>query len=437
MHSKTDRFINDGDIARKSTREIAVTSGRNIRKMEKRTILYVRPSDPTRTAIVDYADAFARALDILPDGRTMRPLPDDLSERIDTRTDRDAVLAYCARWVREHAEELRGPVLVHVEQGNALHREFWAGVALRRALPHARFFTTIHDPPFLSSNPYRFVRTEFEGRTPVRLLNVALTKMAEEFVAFASRRIERVFLRRCEAVIALTQGGLDRLRGSSRFHGVRLEHIPHVYLGGSIPSDSGNSPDGPVVGMFSLLAPGKGIEDLLDAYERLRERLERESSGMRPRLIVFGGIPKSFALSPYYSELRERFERSKWSGEMRFAPGFVTDAERDRLLASTDILVLPFRSTPNVAFSSASLRFAMGAGRTVVVSDAGTLSESIREGVTGFVYPEGNIEALTERLYALCLGPDTRRKVGREAARFMEDEHSPHAVAKRLTEIYR
>ena len=422
-------------------------------------ILHVRPSDPARTAIAEYARHFAKALQRIPGAEVTDFLPPALSENLDCRHAREAIrdfVAGAALPFRNAAPR----ILVHVEEGNALHREFWAGYYLQEVLPKARFFCTIHDPPQLCSNPYRYVSTEFEGRTPVRLLNVGLTKAAETLVQWRRQRVESRFIRRCEAVFALSEMGTQTLRRHPLFRGVRVHYLPHVFDLDSLPSThtsalstqhSALSPQSSALSsqssalsaqsslltvLFCFLNTDKGIETLLDAFEILLDRLEREAAPTRQHLLIFGGVAPGERAAVYLARLGERIVRSRHASRIELRPGFVPDEERDRLLAAADILVLPFPTAP-APFSSAGAIRALALGKAVVAARANTVPEVIRDGETGLLFPETDATALAEKLHALTLDPALRARLGAGARRLIEERHVPDRVAQSLAGAYR
>ena len=438
-------------------------------------ILHVRPSDPARTAIAEYARHFAKALQRIPGAEVTDFLPPALSENLDCRHAREAIRDFVAGAALPF-RNAAGRILVHVEEGNALHREFWAGYYLQEVLPKARFLCTIHDPPQLCSNPYRYVSTEFEGRTPVRLLNVGLTKAAETFIQWRRQRVESRFIRRCEAVFALSEMGTQTLRRHPLFQTARVYCLPHVFdleslrigdcglrIADSPISDFGLriaelGPQHSVLGpqssalssqssalstqhslltvLFCFLNTDKGIETLLDAFEILLDRLEREAAPTRQRLLIFGGVAPGERAAVYLARLGERIVRSRHASRIELRPGFVPDEERDRLLAAADILVLPFPTAP-APFSSAGAIRALALGKAVVAARANTVSEVIRDGETGLLFPETDATALAEKLHALTLDPALRARLGAGARRLIEERHVPDRVAQSLAGAYR
>jgi glycosyltransferase involved in cell wall biosynthesis len=411
------------------------------------TILHVRPHDPTRTAIAEYASHFGLALSRVAPFVEVVDLPTpDVTERMDTPADHEAVIAA----VRQQAEPYRKAaeartVLIHVEVGNALHREFWAGVELHAQLPRARIFCTVHDPPTLCSNPYRYVDTERSGRTRLVPLNKLLTRMAESKVVRQRAELERRFVRSCAGLIALKRGGATTMDRDPLFAGVKVHVLPHIFpieAMGLRPPEPEPESDGTVrkgellVTLFGFLGPNKGIEEFIEAFELTAPRLRSHPQAPALRLRIFGGVPPAPWTKEYIERLHWRINTSPLAAAMEFRPGFVSDAERDRQLAEADILVHPFLPVGRVVFSSASLIRAMALGKAIVATQTGTIPEEIVDGRNGLLYHSGDARGLGLSLERLALDPALRFRLRRAAFDHAATEHSESAVAKRLAVIY-
>jgi glycosyltransferase involved in cell wall biosynthesis len=59
----------------------------------------------------------------------------------------------------------------------------------------------------------------------------------------------------------------------------------------------------------------------------------------------------------------------------------------------------------------------------------------VRDGVTGYLVPEGDPIALAERLGEILAEPSTRARLGREATRWAAEHRWP-CVAEQLCELY-
>ena len=84
-----------------------------------------------------------------------------------------------------------------------------------------------------------------------------------------------------------------------------------------------------------------------------------------------------------------------------------------------------------------SILEAMRAGLPVVASAVGGISESVRDGETGFTVPQGDVECLRQRLKQLLDNPELRVRMGRNARQLYERNFTlAHTVEKTLT-VYR
>jgi glycosyltransferase involved in cell wall biosynthesis len=95
-----------------------------------------------------------------------------------------------------------------------------------------------------------------------------------------------------------------------------------------------------------------------------------------------------------YRELAEQLgvaDRIEW--RLRF----VGDEEAEELMASAAIVVLPYRRIE----SSGVLATALGHGRPVVVTDVGSLGDTVREFGAGLVVPPEDSAALAEACRSL------------------------------------
>lgn len=72
----------------------------------------------------------------------------------------------------------------------------------------------------------------------------------------------------------------------------------------------------------------------------------------------------------------------------------------------------------------------------VVAFDSGGLSDIVEEGRTGYLAPPGNVEALAARMDAL-LGDTSRAEIGRAARQAALARFAPESVARRYAQLYR
>ena len=180
---------------------------------------------------------------------------------------------------------------------------------------------------------------------------------------------------------------------------------------------------GPVVLYVGRLAPIKGLDTLLDALAHLR------GQGRPVQLLVVGGdTDESF--DGHEAELRRRVDRLGLSQAVRFLGAQPQDTLRTYYVAA-DVTVLPsyYESFGMVALE------AMACGSPVIASRVGGLTSTVRDGVTGFLVPEGDATALAARLDGLLADPDLRWRLGREGVRWAAGHRWP-CVAEAICREY-
>lgn len=175
----------------------------------------------------------------------------------------------------------------------------------------------------------------------------------------------------------------------------------------------------PVLMTVAMMRDG----DKAASYRALADSLSRLEN--RPwQLEIVGDGPAR----PEIEALMARFEPSR----VRFL-GQKTAEEMPPLLAQADIFVWP---AINEAYGMALLE-AQAAGIPVVAGNAGGVSEIVKDGVTGLLAPEGDVEALAASLGRLLADPDQRAKMGQAAFHKVAQHHSLETASRRLDGIIR
>jgi len=80
---------------------------------------------------------------------------------------------------------------------------------------------------------------------------------------------------------------------------------------------------------------------------------------------------------------------------------------------------------------------AMRAGLPVVASAVGGISESVRDGETGFTVPQADVEGLRRRLKQLFDSPELRVSMGRSARKLYERSFTLTHTVERTLAIYK
>jgi glycosyltransferase involved in cell wall biosynthesis len=155
-------------------------------------------------------------------------------------------------------------------------------------------------------------------------------------------------------------------------------------------------PGRPVILFASKLQYRKHANHLLEAYKGLLDR-----SALRPYLVVVGD-----------GEARAELEAAAAGMEgVRFC-GFRNQSELPRFFDLASVFVLPARHEP----WGLIVNEVMAAGLPVIVSDdVGCHPDLITNWVEGFVYPVGDVDALTQALRQVMDIPGLAERMGESA----------------------
>ena len=181
--------------------------------------------------------------------------------------------------------------------------------------------------------------------------------------------------------------------------------------------------DRPVLLWVGRIAPIKGLDTLLDTVARLR------AGGRAMRLLVVGGDADELR-SGHETSLRQRIASLGLGDSVRFV-GPQPQSVLPLYYAAADVTVLPsyYESFGMVALE------AMACGSPVIASRVGGLVTTVRDGVTGFLVPDGDIEALADRIECLVGDPELRWRLGREGVRWAAQHRWP-CVAEAVCKEY-
>jgi glycogen(starch) synthase len=176
--------------------------------------------------------------------------------------------------------------------------------------------------------------------------------------------------------------------------------------------------EGPLVGFAGRLVYEKGVQHLVSAIPRLRER----HPGLR---VVIAGD------GPYRHELQEEAHRLKLHRAVSFA-GFLTEAELPAVLGATNATVVPSLYEP---FGMVALE-AAAAGSPLAVASTGGLAEIVEPGVTGVTFPHSDPQALAEAVDILLADEMSAQRMAVQARAMVAERYSWAAIAARTTAAY-
>jgi glycosyltransferase involved in cell wall biosynthesis len=223
---------------------------------------------------------------------------------------------------------------------------------------------------------------------------------------------QRRLLRRVDAVVVHSQYGRGQL--VERL-GLADDKVHVIHHGAFVPGSGDALPpelvdDGrPVVLLFGLLRPYKGVETLLRAWRGIEGA----------QLWIVGRPMMELPPMPAGANLVARF---------------VSTEEADALLRRADLVVLPYTRTERFD-QSGVLATALGAGRPAVLSDIGGFSEVAATGAARLV-PPGDADALHDVLAALIADPAERQRMSAAALGAARGPYSWDAAAQATLRLY-
>ena len=182
-----------------------------------------------------------------------------------------------------------------------------------------------------------------------------------------------------------------------------------------------------VVGFAGRFVPEKGILTLIKSLEKLRDR--------RWKLLLLG----RGALKP---EIQQQAKKLGFSDRLIWIES-VPHAEVHHYINLMNTLVLPSETTDQFkTLTSAGWKeqfghvlIAMACQIPVIGSDSGEIPNVIDR--SGLVFPEGNVEELTNRLKSLMDNPSFAEELGQRGYQRVIAKYTNRALAKELLEFYR
>jgi N-acetyl-alpha-D-glucosaminyl L-malate synthase BshA len=157
----------------------------------------------------------------------------------------------------------------------------------------------------------------------------------------------------------------------------------------------------------SNFRPVKRVDVALDVFRAIRQRL-------RARFILVGD-------GPVRPDIERRVSEHGLEEEVTFVG---EQHDLVRWLSVADLFLLP---SAEESFGLAALE-AMACEVPVVASNVGGLPEIIKDGVTGFVCPPGDVEMMAARSIALLTGPDLRASIAQAAAEMVRTRYCSDLV---------
>ena len=182
--------------------------------------------------------------------------------------------------------------------------------------------------------------------------------------------------------------------------------------------------DKKVILFFGLIKPYKGLEYLLEAFKEIKEQVENVM------LVIAGRVAdEDTAVYYHYCKLLAEFADNS---AVRCVTEYIPFDEVGYFFSTTDVVVLPHVKPSQ----SGVLLSAIAAGKPVVVTDAGGLSEVVNNAQIGFVVPPKDAKALAKATIKILKTPGLLEQMGREAKILADTTYSWKTVATTTINVY-
>jgi glycosyltransferase involved in cell wall biosynthesis len=294
---------------------------------------------------------------------------------------------------------LRGqkPDIVHTHSGKA-------GILGRLAARRAGVPVILHHIHGPSFGP-------FQG-----LLSNWIFTSAERYAA----RVTTHFVCSAQAMTRLyLAAGIGRPEMYTRiFSGFPVEPFANATNDPALRSQLGLAPAAFVIGKIARLAPLKGHEDLLAAFQKLLPQFPHA------RLLLVGD-------GRLRTQLEARARALGLADKVVFT-GLVPPGEVPRYVGIMDCLA---HLSAREALSRA-LPQALAAGKPVVSYDFDGADEICLDGETGFLVRTGDVATVTQRLLQLAGDAPLRERLGRRGQQFVRENFAVEQMVDNLYHLY-
>jgi len=173
--------------------------------------------------------------------------------------------------------------------------------------------------------------------------------------------------------------------------------------------------DGNVILFFGAIQKYKGLEYLIKAEPLITEQVPNA------KIIIAGK-----------GDFRKYEKMIAHKDKFLIYNYYISDEEAGKLFQLCSLVVLPYIE----ASQSGVIYPAYGFKKPVVVTDIGSLPEIVDDGVTGFVVPPKNPEALADAIVRLLKDEKLRKQMGENAYKKLKTDLSWDKIAEKTIEVY-
>ena len=321
--------------------------------------------------------------------------------------------------------------------------EFAEGV-MKFAAEKGITYDVIHSHYWMSGLAAEFLSDAWGGTPMVHMFHT-LGEMKNRVARSEDERAgedrlngERQVLRRANRIIIATLAEMTQLRFLYRADPNKMTVIPpgvdtgHFY---PIPADEakqfiGLKPEDRMILFVGRIEPLKGVDTLIQAVASFEQGLS--SIGHPVHLAIIGGEPdvNPENMTEEMGRLQKLCDELCMGGMVVFLGKRAQDT-LPYYYSAAEVLVMPslYESFGMVALE------AMSCGTPVIASEVGGLGYLVQDGVTGYTVPDGDPEAIREKLTVLLGDSHLRLGMGERAATYAKD-YDWEKIAGEILSLY-
>lgn len=176
-----------------------------------------------------------------------------------------------------------------------------------------------------------------------------------------------------------------------------------------------NGADAPVLIHMSNFRPVKRIQDVVETFLRVRAEIPA-------KLVMVGDGPDR-------PEAEQRLLASEWADDVHFLG---TQSSAEEILPLGDLFMMP---TNAESFGLAALE-AMSCGLPVIGANVGGLPEVVEDGISGHLYPPGDVDSMARGVLKLLTDGERFREMKANARKRARETFTPEKSIGRYEQIY-
>jgi 1,2-diacylglycerol 3-alpha-glucosyltransferase len=183
------------------------------------------------------------------------------------------------------------------------------------------------------------------------------------------------------------------------------------------------------IGMLGWFTPTKGFDRVIAVWDELSNEL-----GPDTFLVLAGDARRGDPLQKEYKQkLLTLIERCRKKERVKVVWGSFSPQEYEKLLASFDVMVMPY----TFASQSGNLAHSLALGAPVVVSGIEGLRAEVEASGAGIAVTPQDDEELKSAISILIRNNALREKYSRKATRYVKEKISWSIVAEKHMRLYR